>query len=413
VRAACGILGRTPATPLDGLDELGLPTEAAERWAAWREGRDLQEPDALVRHIEATHGPLVAAVDALREAAAELHFATENRWRPIQRAIEDYCALARESERAAVQARRLKKAGDWLVSAEQSLRDARFEPIAARAQEVWDTLRQESSVQLGRVQLAGRGNKRKVSLTAAVDGDEAPAVAVMSQGELNALALSLFVPRATSEESPFRFVVIDDPVQSMDPHKVDGLATVLADIAKTRQVIVLTHDPRLMEAVRRMGVPARVIEVLRKPGSVVDTREARTPAGQYLADAHSLLFEEQAIGPRVVRRLIGGFCRQALEATFIQCARSRLLGDGASHAEVEERLAALPNGLGPIAALALCDNHHQQRLVQTRLKNWDSRFAAAYRAAQGGAHGDLEWTQGLDDLLYVTKRLVDRLEREF
>ena len=57
-----------------------------------------------------------------------------------------------------------------------------------------------------------------------VDGVPGAALGVMSQGELHSLALSLFLPRATLSESPFRFVVIDDPVQSMDPARVDGLA---------------------------------------------------------------------------------------------------------------------------------------------------------------------------------------------
>ncbi len=66
--------------------------------------------------------------------------------------------------------------------------------------------------------------------------------------------------RATMGE-PFRFVVVDDPVQSMDPAKVDGLARVLEDAAKTRQVVVFTHDDRLPEAVRRLGIDARILEV--------------------------------------------------------------------------------------------------------------------------------------------------------
>jgi hypothetical protein len=48
-------------------------------------------------------------------------------------------------------------------------------------------------------------------------------MSVMSQGELNALALSLFLPRMMLAQSPFRFLVIDDPVQAMDANKVDGL----------------------------------------------------------------------------------------------------------------------------------------------------------------------------------------------
>jgi hypothetical protein len=33
----------------------------------------------------------------------------------------------------------------------------------------------------------------------------------MSQGEVNALSLSVFLPRARLPSSPFRFLVIDDP----------------------------------------------------------------------------------------------------------------------------------------------------------------------------------------------------------
>ncbi len=90
----------------------------------------------------------------------------------------------------------------------------------------------------------------------AVDGVEGAALGVMSQGELHAIALSLFLPRATMEESPFRFIAIDDPVQSMDPARVDGLARVLEGGREDRQVIVFTHDDRLPEAVRRMALDA-------------------------------------------------------------------------------------------------------------------------------------------------------------
>ena len=79
----------------------------------------------------------------------------------------------------------------------------------------------------GRIQLTGDGTRRRVVLDVTVDGVEGAALGVMSQGELHSLALSLFVPRATLPESPFRFIVIDDPVQSMDPARVDGLARVL------------------------------------------------------------------------------------------------------------------------------------------------------------------------------------------
>lgn len=92
------------------------------------------------------------------------------------------------------------------------------------------------------MQLLGTSNHRKAVLDVTVDGSKSAALSVMSQGELHALGLSLFLPRATCNDSPFRFVMIDDPVQAMDPAKVDGLARVLSDLARTRQVVVFSHD---------------------------------------------------------------------------------------------------------------------------------------------------------------------------
>lgn len=111
---------------------------------------------------------------------------------------------------------------------------------------------------------------------------------VMSQGEVNALALSIFLPRAMLAESPFRFLVIDDPVQAMDPAKVEGLARILEEVSRSRQVLVFTHDDRLPEAVRRLAIPGRILEVTRRSGSLVDIRPALLPVERQLKDAQDL-----------------------------------------------------------------------------------------------------------------------------
>src|SRR5690606_32006905 len=107
------------------------------------------------------------------------------------------------------------------------IRNERFAPIADQAMAMWTHLRQNSNVELGKIELEGTKGRRRVNLEVTVDGVAGAALGVMSQGELHSLALSLFLPRATLAESPFRFVVIDDPVQSMDPARVDGLARAL------------------------------------------------------------------------------------------------------------------------------------------------------------------------------------------
>ncbi|WP_242606290.1 hypothetical protein [Protofrankia symbiont of Coriaria ruscifolia] len=60
----------------------------------------------------------------------------------------------------------------------------------------------------------GSASRSRLVLDVTVDGVGGAALGVMSQGELHALGLALFLPRATVHESPFRFVVIDDPVQT-------------------------------------------------------------------------------------------------------------------------------------------------------------------------------------------------------
>ena len=150
-------------------------------------------------------------------------------------------------------------------------------------------MRRESSVDLGAIKLTGSGNQRKLVLDVTVDGSDASALGVMSQGELHALGLSLFLPRATVSGSPFGFVMIDDPVQAMDPAKVDGLAQVLAEVARTRQVVVFSHDDRLADAVRRLPLPPTVWEVQRHEQPEVRLVPSADPVARYLDDVRAVL----------------------------------------------------------------------------------------------------------------------------
>ena len=97
------------------------------------------------------------------------------------------------------------------------IRAERFQPIAERAADVWALLRQNSSITLDHLKLEGAATRRRLLLDVSVDGSGGQALGVMSQGEIHSLALSLFLPRVLLPESPFGFVVIDDPVQAMDP----------------------------------------------------------------------------------------------------------------------------------------------------------------------------------------------------
>ena len=259
----------------------------------------------------------------------------------------------------------IKSAEDWLKQTADGIRADRFAPIAEETKAVWAKLRHRSNVDLENIVLSGAKTNRRVDLEVTVDGVEGAALGVMSQGELHALALSLFLPRAMLAESPFRFVVIDDPVQSMDPARVDGLAHTLADAARTRQVVVFTHDDRLPEAVRRMQLEATVISVTRRPGSVVECRPSRNPIEAHLADAYALA-KDTDLPIAAQARVIPGLCRSALEAFFVDVVRRRRINKGQSHAEVEDDLAA-SHTLNKRAALALFDDVERAGEVMGRL----------------------------------------------
>jgi hypothetical protein len=286
----------------------------------------------------------------------------------------------------------LKREEQRLKEEQARLKSERFEPIADRAIAYWNVLRHQSNVELERIELEGEGTKRRVDMSVTVDGVEGAALGVMSQGELHAIALSLFLPRATLADSPFRFVVIDDPVQSMDPARVDGLARVLEDVATTRQVIVFTHDDRLPEAVRRLGIDAHVLEVTRREGSVVEVREGRDPVSRNLADAGDVA-SSRALPPLVAQQVVPGFLRGAIEAACVEVLRRRRLGRGESHAQVEALLAANPK-TASLLSLALFDTASKGADVAPAIRKWGGDLADAYQVAKSGAHagyhGDLE-----------------------
>jgi hypothetical protein len=241
---------------------------------------------------------------------------------PIAAALASWAAVARSSQRAESDLAEVKNAISWLREAGQEIRDARMAPLTELSAGVWNLLRQDSNVDLGPVRLVGASTQRRVSLDVTVDGVPGAALSVMSQGELHALGLALFLPRASSPDSPFRFIVIDDPVQSMDPAKVDGLARLLAQAGADRQVIVFTHDDRLPEAIRCPQLPATIWDVTRREGSVVELTKNDDPVGRYLDDARAMARTAEL--PKDVRAVVvAEYCRCALEAARHEVVRAR------------------------------------------------------------------------------------------
>ena len=231
---------------------------------------------------------------------------------------------------------------EMLLDEIHSARLARFSQCAS---DFWQKIRPGNDVQFEALSLeqhrVGYGRptpQLRVSLGLTIDGGRAIERGALSQGELHSLALSIFLPTLMNPESPFGFAVIDDPVQAMDEHAVYGLAEVLLDAAKDLQVIVFTHDKRLIGAVQLLDSDRenhKLINVTRSAGSVVRCEVADHPA------EHALKLARIAAARPVDDDSwtnVAFHCRRAVEHACIAAGQRRLRAANMSPADIEDFL---------------------------------------------------------------------------
>lgn len=109
-------------------------------------------------------------------------------------------------------------------------------------------------------------------------GDGGAPGAMLSAGNLNTAALTLFIALHLTVQPKLPWLILDDPVQSMDDIHIAHFAALLRTLAKEhdRQVIVAVHDRQLFEYLRLELSPAfaldelQTLELVRSPSQ--DTR---------------------------------------------------------------------------------------------------------------------------------------------
>lgn len=406
VRAARALPNHVPPElDFDPANPPTVDTDAVRRaWTEWAALTSADYTPDLPERLRQAHARLVDELDLLQQGTRKELDRLDEVWSPLVPRLVTWLDGARAVAVNAGELRTVRRAEDWLKAATAGLRGERMAPLETTARWVWHTLRQQSNVELGAIRLQGNaGTARRVLLDVTVDEVDGAALGVMSQGELHALGLSLFLPRATVEESPFRFVMIDDPVQAMDPAKVDGLARVLATVAWTRQVVVFTHDERLAEAVRRMQLDATVLEVQRRERSVVEVRVSSDPVRRYLDDARSLVRTPQ-LPPRIADELVATCCRSAVEAASLARARRNLLSGGMDHRAVERHIEAAQTTRAMVA-LAVMGVGARVDDLNKHLAAREGRWVVdALRDATAGAHVPIG--RGMRDLIADTEKFV-------
>lgn len=388
----------------------GADSPLALLWSEWTACRDAADPRELADRVERVAATLADACRQLSEEAAHRIAEQDGRWQPLALRLAECLRDAEAAEVARPLIKQIKDGRAWLKKVTGELREERLRPFAEQSQAIWNLLCERSSVSLGSISLAGTANQRKVVLDASVDTIDAPAFGVMSQGELHSLALSLFLPRATHPGSPFGFLVIDDPVQSMDPEKVERLARVLQLCSRTRQVVVFTHDTRLQQAIRQLRVPATIMQVSRQTDSVVRVTRTDDPVSLALGEARAVAADRN-VPQEVADRVLPQMCRGALEAAYLEPARRRLRGDGHSHDEIEARISRT-HKLTELAALAFYDSGMAPAEVLAAVAQDHGPWAhTLIERCNAGAHQDPAWAGANGDLVRETERLARAVQR--
>ncbi|SFA84171.1 AAA domain-containing protein [Amycolatopsis marina] len=377
------------------LTSLGRVTAVQRRWV-----EAPQDDLGLAEHLLNVYPELAEAVSALSAEASASLTQREDKWAPVAQQLAEWVRLKRRALANEEVGRKVQEAVRWVRANNVVLRNQRLEPLADEARAIWAALRQESNVDLGTISLTGQRTRRRVELNATVDDEPAQALTVMSQGELHALALALFLPRATRPASPLRFVVLDDPIQAMDPAKVDGFVRVLNEIARDRQVVVFSHDDRLADAVRQIGGSARVIEVTREAGSVVKVMESSSPARRYVDDALALA-RDTNVPLDVTAKVLPGLCRLAVEAAARDVYYNKRYSDGADRNTTEANWVEAKGALQKLA-LAFRDD------CTAKVDSWRDAKPARRRTLStcgGGVHIGIS-----SDPRLVTEDLAETVE---
>ncbi|MDR0489552.1 MAG: AAA family ATPase [Propionibacteriaceae bacterium] len=392
-----------PMTPrLEGVQDVLNVESLASAVQAWQEVAkhpcEVTVEDAG-RVYEIFRVEAVAVVGRAQEEARS----RQNKWAEVVQHVAEWLSAYEAAENGRDTLARAKEAHEWLKTNGEKLRNSRLEPLTEESRRIWSKLKQQSNVDLGAITLEGSANRRRVDLRARVDDSDETGVAVMSQGELHALALSLFIPRANSDASPFGFIIFDDPIQAMDPSKIDGLIDVLSDLARTRQVVVFSHDDRLPDALRRSSVEARLVEIVRGKNSVVSVSDLSNPSQRYIDEARAVLLESH-LTTQDMMRVIPGLCRHALESQCKDMFYVRLLGSGSSRDEVEKMWN---DAHKTSTRLMLAVDKDQDGLNRWRSTN--TLVNRALGICTSGFHKGLEKTTP-EDAIRTVDRLIDHLK---
>ena len=199
-------------------------------------------------------------------------------------------------------------------------------------------------------------------------------------------------------------MVLDDPVQAMDPAKVDGLVALLCRRSRRRdRSSCFSHDDRLPAALRRTNAVGTDPRGDRGPNSEVTVSPAEDPTTRYLEDADALC-KDAKVPDATLRRTLPGLLRMAIEAA----ARDRFYATRLTRGDALRDVEATWNdahGTSQRVSLAI---HDQVKPIDDWLRTESRKKGIG--VATSGFHKGLYSGTDPADAVHHTRRTVEDLK---
>ncbi|MFO8072813.1 MAG: AAA family ATPase [Polyangia bacterium] len=204
--------------------------------------------------------------EARRRAEERIDLTKTEEWHVLQRALDAAAGLAADLDALAAAAR-----------------DAHGRRIEERKDEVNSYLERYADTItggrfLGGVLVAVKRTAKSIRLSI-TDGTGENLLAVLNQGELNALSIALLFAQAEAAAASggFGLVVLDDPCQSMDDLHEHGIADAIGEIGKSCGVLCgATPSPIVQRLRDYVPVPWAFVHLERREGQEVAVKEVET-----------------------------------------------------------------------------------------------------------------------------------------
>ena len=167
-------------------------------------------------------------------------------------------SLLVSSKQVALRASRLKQLSDAATKARVDVTTVRFEAIEPLVRDIYSRLDPHPTFKMlgfKHDMYYGKGTSRPVVRDTEA-GVEADPLIVFSASQANIAALSYFLAmNLGAGERALPFVLLDDPLHSMDDVNVLGFADLCRFLRTDRQLMLSTHDRRIANLLRRKLAP--------------------------------------------------------------------------------------------------------------------------------------------------------------